>query len=150
MVRAADEAALHRVASRRARKDVRRTERVDVRYSADEKREITAAAQRLGLAGAHFVGALVMAHIHGDNTLPGGRTVVDDLVDELAALRTQVARVGTNINQIAHRLNAGGDPHPGDSDLLAEAARILVLARQAATAIDTAADAAVTSSGRPD
>lgn len=149
VVRAADEAALHRVARRRARQNVQRTARVDVRYSVDEKREITAEAQRIGLAGAHFVGAVVMAHLHGDHQLPGGRTPVDDLVDELAALRMQVARIGTNVNQIAHRLNAGGDPRPGDRDLLAEAGRILVLARQAATAIDTTADMAA-STGRSD
>ncbi|MFD7107528.1 plasmid mobilization relaxosome protein MobC [Streptomyces celluloflavus] len=144
MVRAAEEAALHRVASRRARQDVQRTERVDVRYSVEEKSEIKAEAQRLGLAGAHFVGALVMAHLHGDYALPDRRTAVDDLIDELAALRTQVARIGTNVNQIAHRLNAGGDPHPGYKTALTKAARILVLARQAATSIDTAADVAAT------
>ncbi|WP_254667873.1 MobC family plasmid mobilization relaxosome protein [Streptomyces griseus] len=143
-MRAAEEAALHRVASRRARQDVQRTERVDVRYSVEEKSEIKAEAQRLGLAGAHFVGALVMAHLHGGYALPDGRTAVDDLIDELAALRTQVARIGTNVNQIAHRLNAGGDPHPGDKPVLTEAARVLVLVRQAATTIDTAADAAAT------
>ncbi|MEY2241489.1 plasmid mobilization relaxosome protein MobC [Streptomyces sp. BF23-18] len=148
-LRAADEAALHRVASRRARQKVQRTARVDVRYSVEEKREITAEARRLGLAGAHFVGAVLMAHLHGDHGLPGGRTPVDDLVDELAALRTQVARIGTNVNQIAHRLNAGGDPRPGDGGLLAEAGRILVLARQAATAIDATADMAA-STGRSD
>lgn len=144
VVRATEEAALHRVASRRARQGVQRTERVDVRYSAEEKIEIKAEAHRLGLAGAHFVGALVMAHLHGDYALPDRRTATDDLIDELAALRTQVARIGTNVNQIAHRLNAGGDPHPGDKTVLEEAARVLVLARQAATMIDTAADGAAT------
>ncbi|WP_405663636.1 plasmid mobilization relaxosome protein MobC [Streptomyces sp. NBC_01166] len=144
MVRAADEAALYRVASRRSRQDVQRTERVDVRYSVDEKSEIMAEARRLGLAGAHFVGAVVMAHLHGDHVLPGHRTRIDDLIDELAALRTQVARIGTNVNQIAHRLNAGGDPHPGDKDTLANAGQVLLHARQAATAIDTAAVAAAT------
>ncbi|MEG9547728.1 MULTISPECIES: plasmid mobilization relaxosome protein MobC [Streptomyces griseus group] len=144
MVRAADEAALYRVASRRARQDVQRTERVDVRYSVDEKSEIMAEAQRLGLAGAHFVGAVVMAHLHGDHVLPGHRTRIDDLIDELAALRTQVARIGTNVNQIAHRLNAGGDPHPGDKGTLVEAGQVLLHARQAATAIDIAAVATAT------
>ncbi|MDX3185401.1 plasmid mobilization relaxosome protein MobC [Streptomyces sp. ME02-7008A-1] len=144
VVRAADEAALYRVASRRARQDVQRTERVDVRYSVDEKSEIMAEAQRLGLAGAHFVGAVVMAHLHGDHVLPGHRTRIDDLIDELAALRTQVARIGTNVNQIAHRLNAGGDPHPGDKGTLVEAGQVLLHARQAATAIDIAAVATAT------
>ncbi|MFD3352688.1 MobC family plasmid mobilization relaxosome protein [Streptomyces fradiae] len=143
-MRAADEAALHRVARRRARQDVQRTERVDVRYGADEKPLILAEARRLGLAAAHYVGAVVMAHVHGDLALPGRRTATDDLIDELAALRTQVARIGTNVNQIAHRLNAGGDPHPGDTAVLAEAGRIVALVKQAVAAIDTAADVAAT------
>ncbi|MEU4100258.1 plasmid mobilization relaxosome protein MobC [Streptomyces tanashiensis] len=143
-MRAADEAALHRVARRRARQDVQRKERVDVRYSVDEKTDILAEARRLGLAGAHLVGAIVMAHLNGDLTLPEQRTTTDDLVDELAALRTQVAKIGTNVNQIAHRLNAGADPHPVDTAVLAEAGRVLTLARQAVAAIDTTADVAAT------
>lgn len=143
-MRAADEAALHRVARRRARQDVQRKERVDVRYSVDEKTDILAEARRLGLAGAHLVGAIVMAHLNGDLALPGQRTATDDLIDELAALRTQVARIGTNVNQIAHRLNSGGDPHPVDTAVLSEAGRVLTLARQAVAAIDTAADVAAT------
>ncbi|WP_449345297.1 hypothetical protein [Streptomyces narbonensis] len=47
-MRAADEAALHRVARRRARQDVQRKERVDVRYSVDEKQAICAEASRRG------------------------------------------------------------------------------------------------------
>ncbi|MFF9013574.1 plasmid mobilization relaxosome protein MobC [Streptomyces sp. NPDC014870] len=144
VVRAADHAALYRVARRRARKEVQRKERVDVRYSVDEKTDILAEARRLGLAGAHFVGAVVMAHLYGDLALPDQRTGVDDLIDELAALRTQVAKIGTNVNQIAHRLNAGGDPHPVDTVVLAEAGRLLTTVKQAATAIDSAADVAAT------
>lgn len=143
-MRAADETALHRVAHRRARQDVQRKERVDVRYSVDEKTDILAESRRLGLAYAHFVGAVVMAHLNGDLVLPGQRTAVDDLIDELAALRTQVARIGTNVNQIAHRLNSGCDPHPGDTAVLAEAGRIVALVKQAAAAIDTFADEAAT------
>ncbi|MEW2095110.1 plasmid mobilization relaxosome protein MobC [Streptomyces halstedii] len=146
-MRAADEAALHRVARRRARQDTQRTARVDVRYSADEKTMIRAEARRLGLAGAHLVGAIVMAHLDGDLTLPGRRTVTDDLIDELAALRTQVARIGTNVNQIAHRLNADGYPHPVDTAVLAEAGRVVALVKEAATAIDTAADVTATRHG---
>ncbi|MGW0602714.1 MobC family plasmid mobilization relaxosome protein [Streptomyces sp. NPDC002640] len=141
VVRAADEAALHRVARRRAHQDVQRRERVDVRYSVNEKAEILAEARRLGLAGAHLVGAVVMAHLSGDLVLPDRRTATDDLIDELAALRTQVSKIGTNVNQIAHRLNSGGDPHPIDAAVLAEAGRVLASVTQAANAIDAAADA---------
>ncbi|MFD4240173.1 plasmid mobilization relaxosome protein MobC [Streptomyces sp. NPDC058525] len=145
VVRAADEAALYRVARRRARKKVQRTERVDVRYSVSEKQAILAEARRLNLAAAHLVGALVVAHLNGDLVLPGQRTSHDDLIDELAALRTEIARIGTNVNQVARKLNSGGHPHPGDTALLAEAGRVLVLARDAVTSIDVTSDNAATS-----
>ncbi|MFI7357530.1 plasmid mobilization relaxosome protein MobC [Streptomyces avidinii] len=145
VVRATDEAALYRVARRRARKKVQRKERVDVRYSVAEKQAILAEARRLNLAGAHLIGAIVVAHLNGDLALPGQRTSHDDLIDELAALRFQVAAIGKNVNQIAFKLNSGGHPHPGDTALLAEARRVLGLARDAATAIDVAADNAATS-----
>ncbi|MEU9938819.1 hypothetical protein AB0I08_01270 [Streptomyces lavendulae] len=86
-----------------------------------------------------------MAHLNGDLTLPGQRTSHDDLIDELAALRSQVAAIGKNVNQIAFKLNSGGHPHPGDTALLAEARRVLAVARDAATSIDVAADDAATS-----
>lgn len=145
VVRAADEAALYRVARRRARDTEQRKMRVDVRYSADEHTEILAEARRLNLAGAHYVGAVVMAHLNGDLALPGQRTSHDDLIDELAALRFQVAAIGKNVNQIAFKLNSGGHPQPGDTALLAEARRVLAVARDAATSIDVAADNAATS-----
>ncbi|MDX3113830.1 MobC family plasmid mobilization relaxosome protein [Streptomyces scabiei] len=118
--RAADAAALHRVARRRQREPVQRKARVDVRYSADEKTAILAKARSLNIAGAHYVGAVVMAHLHGDLALPGQRTPFDDYIDELTALRSEVARIGHNINQIAKKLNSGGHPHPGDNAVLAQ------------------------------
>ncbi|WSW52217.1 MobC family plasmid mobilization relaxosome protein [Streptomyces platensis] len=144
VVRAADEAALHRVARRRVRQGVQRKERVDVRYSVAEKQEILTEARGLGLAGAHFVGAIVMAHLDGALALPEQRTATDDLIDELAALREQVARIGRNANQIAHRLNAGGEAHPVDAAVLAEARRLVALVKEALSAVDTAADVAAT------
>ncbi|MEU9000620.1 plasmid mobilization relaxosome protein MobC [Streptomyces sp. NPDC048551] len=144
VVWAADEAALYRVARRRARDSEQRTMRVDVRYSLAEHTRITSEARRLNLAGAHFVGAVVMAHLAGDLVLPGQRTSHDDLIDELAALRYQVAKIGDNVNQITKRLNSGGHPHLVDTAVLAEAGRILGLAGDAANAIDVAADKTAT------
>ncbi|OSC75616.1 hypothetical protein B5180_06670 [Streptomyces sp. BF-3] len=145
-VRAADEAALHRVARRRARQDVQRRERVDVRYSVDEKQAILAEARRHNLAGAHLVGALVIAHLDGELALLEQRTAIDDLIDEFAAMRTDITRVGTNVNQIAHRLNAGGDVHSVDAAVLAEARQLLEAVRRTVMAVDTAADVAATKS----
>ncbi|GGS81005.1 hypothetical protein GCM10010222_22870 [Streptomyces tanashiensis] len=143
-VRAADEAALRRVARRRARQEVQRKERVDVRYSVAEKQAILAEACRLGLAGAHLVGAIVMAHLNGDLALPEQRTAADDLIDEYAALRKQVSRIGWNVNQIAKRLNSGDEAHPVDAAVLAEAGRLLTLVQDAVTAVDAAAHVAAT------
>ncbi|MFJ4686229.1 plasmid mobilization relaxosome protein MobC [Streptomyces sp. NPDC088789] len=142
--RAAEAAAVHRVARRRTREHTQRTHRVDVRYSLEEKAAIQRKARSLNIAGAHYVGAVVMAHLHGDLTLPGQRTPVDDYIDELNALRAQVARIGGNINQIARKLNTGGHPHPGDTAALAQAERTLTAVRTAVGEIAAAANQAVT------
>ncbi|TGZ16585.1 hypothetical protein DV517_15580 [Streptomyces sp. S816] len=123
--RAADAAALHRVARRRQRKDTQRKERVDVRYSVDEKADVLRMARSLNITGAHYIGAVVMAHVHGDLALPGQRTPIDDYIDELTALRGEVAKIGHNINQIAKKLNSGGRSHPGDPALLSQVDRTL-------------------------
>ncbi|MFF7095260.1 plasmid mobilization relaxosome protein MobC [Streptomyces rubradiris] len=141
--RAADAAALRRAARRRKRKDEQRKERVDVRYSVDEKTEILAKARSLNIAGAHYVGAVVMAHVHGDLTLPGQRTQLDDYIDELNALRQQVAKIGHLVNQVAKKLNSGGHPHPGDTAILAQAERTLGAVGTAVSHLAAAANQAV-------
>ncbi|MFH8526867.1 plasmid mobilization relaxosome protein MobC [Streptomyces tendae] len=142
--RAAETAALHRIARRRKRKDTQRKERVDVRYSIEEKSAILAKARSLNIAGAHYVGAVVMAHIHGDLALPGQRTPLDDYIDELTALREQIAKIGNNANQIARKLNSGGHPHPGDTAALAQTERTLSAVRAAISEIAAAANQTVT------
>ncbi|MGA5146957.1 plasmid mobilization relaxosome protein MobC [Streptomyces griseoincarnatus] len=142
--RAAETAALHRIARRRKRKDTQRKERVDVRYSIEEKSAILAKARSLNIAGAHYVGAVVMAHIHGDLALPGQRTPLDDYIDELTALREQIAKIGNNANQIARKLNSGGHPHPGDTAALAQTERTLNAVRAAISEIAAAANQTVT------
>ncbi|MEU6172748.1 plasmid mobilization relaxosome protein MobC [Streptantibioticus parmotrematis] len=39
---------------------------------------------------------------------------LDAAIDELAALRTALARIGNNVNQIAYVLNSGGQPRGGE------------------------------------
>jgi hypothetical protein len=141
--RAAEAAALHRVARRRQREAVQRKERVDVRYSVDEKADILREARSLNIAGAHYVGAVVMAHVHGDLSLPGQRTPLDDYIDELTALRREVAAIGHNINQIAKKLNSGGHPHPGDTAVLSQAERTLTEVGTTVRHIAAAANQAV-------
>ncbi|MFF9339713.1 plasmid mobilization relaxosome protein MobC [Streptomyces sp. NPDC014773] len=123
---------------------MQRKERVDVRYSVDEKQAILTEARLHNLASAHLVGAIVTAHLNGDLTLPEQRTATDDLIDEYAALREQVSRIGRNANQIAKRLNEGGTTHPVDTAVLAEAGRLLTLVQETVKAVDVAAHVAAT------
>ncbi|MFE9939111.1 plasmid mobilization relaxosome protein MobC [Streptomyces hirsutus] len=142
--RAAEAAALHRVARRRKPDpNGQRKERVDARYSIDEKKDILRIARSLNIASAHYVGAVVMAHVHGDLALPGQRTPLDDYIDELTALRGEVAKIGHNINQIAKKLNYGGHPHPGDTELLAQAEHTLTAVGVTVRHIAAAANQAV-------
>ncbi|MCQ8774054.1 plasmid mobilization relaxosome protein MobC [Streptomyces sp. AA8] len=129
----ADEVTLRRIARRRTRENTQRKERVDVRYSVDEKTRIVTRADEMGITGAHLVGSVITAYLDGDLTLTmaGQRTRLDDHLDKLDALRTEVARIGTNVNQIAHRLNAGGAPHPLDTTVLAHTERTLDAVRAA-------------------
>lgn len=124
--RAAEAAALQRVARRRQPgPGGQRKQRVDARYSVDEKAAILTKARSLNISGAHYVAVVTLAHVHGDLTVPGQRTQLDDYIDELNALRQQVAAIGHNVNQIAKKLNSGGHPLPGDSTLLAQTDRTL-------------------------
>ncbi|MFF2331236.1 MULTISPECIES: MobC family plasmid mobilization relaxosome protein [unclassified Streptomyces] len=144
--RAAEAAALHRVARRRKPgPNGQRKERVDARYSVDEKTEILAMARSLNIAGAHYVGTVVMAHVHvhGDLGLPGQRTPLDDYIDELTALRSEVVKIGHNINQIAKKLNSGGHPRPVDTAVLARAEHTLTSVSATVRHIATAANQAV-------
>lgn len=124
--RAADEAALRRVARRRKpNPDGRRKDRVDARYSAEENAAIVSKARSLNISGAHYVALVALGHVHGDLAPAGQRTALDDYIDELNALRQQVAKIGHNVNQVARKLNSGGRPHSGDSELLAQTDRTL-------------------------
>ncbi|KOG17506.1 mobilization protein [Streptomyces viridochromogenes] len=142
--RAAEAAALHRVARRRKPDpNGQRKERVDARYSVDEKVDILRMARSLNIAGAHYVGAVVMAHVQGDLALPGQRTPLDDYIDELTALRREVAKIGHNINQIAKKLNSGGHPHPVDAAVLTQGERTLTAVGATVRHVAAAANQAV-------
>jgi hypothetical protein len=88
-----------------------------------------------------------MAHVHGDLALPGQRTELDDYIDELTALRSAVAKIGHNINQIAKKLNSGGHPQPGDTVVLAQAERTLTAVGATVRHIAAAANQAVATKG---
>ncbi|MER5363518.1 plasmid mobilization relaxosome protein MobC [Streptomyces sp. NPDC002785] len=93
---------------RRSRNPTERTRKTTTRLSDTEKAEIVAAAAQRSVTVARFLAAA-----RGSTTLHTNEQL-DDAIDELAALRTALSRVGNNINQIAYVHNAGGQPRPGE------------------------------------
>ncbi|MFF3536424.1 plasmid mobilization relaxosome protein MobC [Streptomyces sp. NPDC002466] len=100
---------------RRSRNPSERTRKTTTRLSDDEKAEIVAAAAQRGVTVARFLAAAGLAAARGSTTLHTNERL-DTAIDELAALRTALARIGNNINQIAYVHNAGGQPRPGELD----------------------------------
>ncbi|MGC4998504.1 MobC family plasmid mobilization relaxosome protein [Streptomyces sp. DT195] len=121
---------------RRSRNPSERTRKTTTRLSDDEKAEITAAAAQRGVTVARFLAVTGLAAARGSTALHTNERL-DTAIDELAALRTALARIGNNINQIAYVHNAGGQPRPGELDhALATLIRLM-------TRVDDAADALV-------
>ncbi|WP_030195630.1 plasmid mobilization relaxosome protein MobC [Streptomyces sp. NRRL S-87] len=100
---------------RRSRNPSERTRKTTTRLSDDEKAEIAAAAAQRGVTVARFLAAAGLAAARGSTALHTNEQL-DAAIDELAALRTALARIGNNINQIAYVHNAGGQPRPGELD----------------------------------
>ncbi|WP_330457419.1 MobC family plasmid mobilization relaxosome protein [Streptomyces sp. NBC_00820] len=102
-----------RTPRRRTRNPKQRTHKTTTRLSDTEKTEITAAAQQRAVTVARFLAFAGLAAARGSTTLHTNEQF-DAAIDELAALRTALSRIGNNINQIAYVLNAGGQPRPGE------------------------------------
>jgi hypothetical protein len=131
--------ATQRAPYRRANLDAQRSEHVTVRFAPHEKHDIQSSANTAHVTMARYIADATMARVRGEITVAAERTVYDDAVDELAAMRAQIARTGNNVNQIARRLNADGDPHPVDAAILHRADRLLATAHDIVRAIDDAA-----------
>ncbi|WP_225793201.1 plasmid mobilization relaxosome protein MobC [Streptomyces aculeolatus] len=147
-IRAAIAAAVHRAARRRRRETRQRTRRLTVRFSHAEETQVKTRARELNIAVAHLMADATMAVV--DHTIPlvGQRTSTDDLIDELAALRTALSRVGKNVNQIAKRLNSRGPTHPTDAAVLAAAVQAITLIQEVLESVDSSADRAASSRAR--
>ncbi|MBT2506985.1 MobC family plasmid mobilization relaxosome protein [Streptomyces sp. ISL-98] len=121
---------------RRSRNPSERTRKTTTRLSDTEKAEIVVAAAQRSVTVARFLAAAGLAVARGSTTLHTNEQL-DTAIDELAALRTALSRVGNNINQIAYVHNAGGQPRPGELEhALATLTRLLAR-------IDDAADTLV-------
>lgn len=121
---------------RRARNPSERAHKLTTRLSDTEYAEIADAAKRHAYTVARFLADAALAAARGRTSVRPDQQLAA-AVDELAALRTSVSRVGNNINQIAHVYNAGGQPLPGRLD---HALRVLLAVLDR---IDDAADALV-------
>lgn len=83
----------------------RRTERLDVRLTPDEKREMKERARTAGMSASSYVRA---------SAIEGGYAPPQVDAEGLNELLHQVKKLGTNLNQIAHRLNRGDDVPRGE------------------------------------
>ncbi|MBM9509212.1 plasmid mobilization relaxosome protein MobC [Actinacidiphila acididurans] len=126
----------HRKPRRRARNPTERAHKLTTRLSDAEYAEIAGAARRHAVTVARFLATAGLTAARGQAGISADQQL-DAAIDELAALRTAVSRVGNNVNQMAHIYNAGGIPLPGELDH-ALRALLAVLAR-----VDAAANALV-------
>lgn len=94
---------------RRTRNPSERTRKTTTRLSDTEEAEIVAAAAQRGVTVARFLATAGLTAAHGPAAVYRNDRL-DAAIDELAALRTALARIGNNINQIAYVLNSGSRP----------------------------------------
>ncbi|OCC11515.1 plasmid mobilization protein [Streptomyces sp. PTY087I2] len=100
---------------RRSRNPSERTRKTTTRLADTEHAEIAAAAKQRGVTVARFLAGASLAAARGSTALHTNERF-DAAIDELASLRTALARIGNNINQIAYIYNSGGQPRPGELD----------------------------------
>jgi uncharacterized protein (DUF1778 family) len=83
---------------------------VSVRLSTIERAKVKAAANHTGASLAKFMAQASLAAAQDINRVAANLLDLRGTVRELVAARTDLARIGNNINQIARTLNSGGDP----------------------------------------
>jgi hypothetical protein len=97
-------------AARRRRMTGRRERVVGVRLSDAERAEVVAAAGAAGLTPAGYAAEVTLAAARGEGTprVVGSAALREALV-ELALARTQVRRLGVNLNQAVAALHSTGE-----------------------------------------
>lgn len=114
----------------RARQNKQRAA-VSVRLSTTERASVKAAADHVGASLAKFMANASLAAAHDIDRVAANLLDLRGTIRELVAARTDLARIGNNVNQIARAFNSGADP------IGAEAA--LADVRRAATRLEAAA-----------
>ncbi|MEU2481648.1 plasmid mobilization relaxosome protein MobC [Streptomyces sp. NPDC013130] len=125
-----------RTPRRRSRNPSERARKTTTRLSDTEKAEITDAATRRGVTVARFLATAGLSAARGRAAVHSNDQL-DTAIDELAALRTALARIGNNINQIAFVLNSGGHPRAGELDALGALTGLLARVDDAANDLVT-------------
>jgi hypothetical protein len=80
---------------------------------------VKAAADHTGASLAKFMAQASLAAAHDINRVAANLLDLRGTIRELVATRTELARIGNNVNQIARALNAGGDPVGVEATLVA-------------------------------
>ncbi len=104
-----------RRARRRGRDGGRREVRVYLRVNPDEAGELQQAANRTGMSVAGYAAAAALAAAAGipaPRALPAADERTRELLGALVAARFELARVGTNLNQLAKSANIDGTVLP--------------------------------------
>jgi uncharacterized protein (DUF1778 family) len=83
---------------------------VSVRLSTTERAQVKAAADHTGASLAKFMAQASLAAAHDINRVAANLLHLRGTIRELIAARTDLARIGNNINQITRSFNSGGDP----------------------------------------
>ncbi len=118
---------------RRHRDPQSRTCKLTVRLNIEEKTEIDTAAAARAVTVGRFLATSAISAARGTPADRDPQDRLDRAVDELAASRAQLARVGNNLNQMVFGLNAAGYVQP------TELAPTLGAVRAAVAAVDDAA-----------
>ncbi|WP_443054288.1 MobC family plasmid mobilization relaxosome protein [Streptomyces sp. IBSBF 2435] len=111
---------------------------VSVRLSTTERTRVKAAADHTGASLAKFMAQASLAAAHDINRVAANLLDLRGTIRELIGARTDLARIGNNINQIARAINSGGGPI-GAEAALADVRRV---AGRLETAAQTLADRA--------
>jgi len=99
--------------ARRRRVQGGRRHKHSVRFTADENALVQAAADAAGLTVPHLIAETVLASLTGRGTRQMPVADRRALAHELAAVRSFLAAIGGNVNQLAAAANSGNIPATG-------------------------------------